>query len=193
MVARDYGFAPNPFFGYCTLATCKPGIRASGRIGDWIAGLSAAGDRPSPGLVYVMQIAEVLAYDAYWRDTRFANKRPDLRGSTKRAFGDNIYHRPAANAAWRQADSHHSLEDGSPNPRNVNNDTKSQNVLVATRYAYWGRSSPDVPTHFRDFEGHDLVVGRGHKNSFPPVFVEAFGVWFESLNVQGCLGAPFRW
>ena len=24
VVARDYGFAPNPFLGVCTLATCKP-------------------------------------------------------------------------------------------------------------------------------------------------------------------------
>src|SRR5712671_5339411 len=27
VVARDFGFAPNPFFGVCTLATCKPDIR----------------------------------------------------------------------------------------------------------------------------------------------------------------------
>ena len=27
VVARDFAFAPNPFHGYCTLATCKPIIR----------------------------------------------------------------------------------------------------------------------------------------------------------------------
>ena len=27
VVARDYGFAPNPFYEMCTLATCKPRIR----------------------------------------------------------------------------------------------------------------------------------------------------------------------
>ncbi|MFH1865797.1 MAG: hypothetical protein ABIK85_07930, partial [Candidatus Eisenbacteria bacterium] len=33
IVARDYGFAPNPFCGVCTLATCKPKIRESASVG----------------------------------------------------------------------------------------------------------------------------------------------------------------
>lgn len=27
IVRWDHGFAPNPFHGICSLATCKPGIR----------------------------------------------------------------------------------------------------------------------------------------------------------------------
>ena len=38
VVARDYGFAPNPFFGVCTLATCKPKIRSAAKLGDWVMG-----------------------------------------------------------------------------------------------------------------------------------------------------------
>src|SRR5712692_10528871 len=38
VVARDYGFAPNPFFGFCTLATCKPEIRKAAAIDDWVIG-----------------------------------------------------------------------------------------------------------------------------------------------------------
>lgn len=41
-VARDYGFAPNPFFGVCTLATCKPRIRSVAQIGDWVVGATLA-------------------------------------------------------------------------------------------------------------------------------------------------------
>jgi hypothetical protein len=43
-MTHDSGFAPNPFHGYLTLATCKPGIRRSGsrRVGDWIAGFTSA-------------------------------------------------------------------------------------------------------------------------------------------------------
>ena len=37
-MTRDYGFAPNPFFGFCTLANCKPKIRKSANVGDWIIG-----------------------------------------------------------------------------------------------------------------------------------------------------------
>ena len=43
IVAREYIFAPNPFFGVLTLATCKPGIRYSAEIGDFIIG-NANGD-----------------------------------------------------------------------------------------------------------------------------------------------------
>ena len=39
VVAHDTGFSPNPFFGYCTLACCKPVIRRSAQAGDWVVGL----------------------------------------------------------------------------------------------------------------------------------------------------------
>ena len=41
IITHDIGFAPNPFFGYCTLANCKPVIRRTSKIGDWIVGISA--------------------------------------------------------------------------------------------------------------------------------------------------------
>jgi len=42
-MTHDSGFAPNPFHGYRTLATCKPGIRRSGnrRVGDLVAGFTS--------------------------------------------------------------------------------------------------------------------------------------------------------
>ena len=40
IVARDYGFAPNPFYGMCTLATCKPLIRKHSEVGDYVIGLT---------------------------------------------------------------------------------------------------------------------------------------------------------
>lgn len=38
VITRDYGFAPNPFWNVCSLATCKPQIRQHASVGDWIAG-----------------------------------------------------------------------------------------------------------------------------------------------------------
>lgn len=56
IVAHDTGFAPNPFWGWCTLATCKPRIRKSAGVGDWIIGLTPkrAGNR----LLYAMKVEE---------------------------------------------------------------------------------------------------------------------------------------
>lgn len=42
VIPRDYGFAPNPYFGYCTLATCKQKIRKNAQIGDWIGAFGSA-------------------------------------------------------------------------------------------------------------------------------------------------------
>lgn len=192
VVARDYGFAPNPFGGVCTLATCKPDIRQHATVGDWIAGLASVDDRRVPSLVYVMRVDEILTYDSYWNDPRFQFKKPSRSGSVKQLFGDNIYHRDAT-GVWQQADSHHSLEGGAPNPRNIANDTRSQGVLIGRRFAYWGSSALEVPEQFLDFDGHTICLNRGYKTKFPAEFVQAFVAWFESLGVQGFMGPPFMW
>lgn len=79
IVARDYGFAPNPFYGVLTLATCKPGIRKSAGVGDLIIGCSnkAHGNK----LIYVAKVSEILTFDQYWNDSRFAKKKPVMNGS----------------------------------------------------------------------------------------------------------------
>ena len=38
VVRYDIGFAPNPFHGWCTLATCKQDIRIKARVDDWTVG-----------------------------------------------------------------------------------------------------------------------------------------------------------
>lgn len=192
VVARDYGFAPNPFCGVCTLATCKPRIREHAHVGDWIAGIASAGDNRTPSLVYVMRVDEVLTYDAYWADPRFQGKKPSRTSGVKHLFGDNIYHHNGS-GKWVQVDSHHSLEDGSPNQCNIDNDTQSEGVLVGRRFAYWGSSAIPIPEQLLDHGGESLLVRRGHKNQFSAPFVAAFVAWFESLNVQGFVAPPYMW
>lgn len=192
VVARDYGFAPNPFGGVCTLATCKPDIRQRAVVGDWVAGLTSAADRTALGFVYIMKIDEVLTYDAYWVDPRFQFKKPCRVGSVKQMFGDNIYHQSPL-GVWHQADSHHSLEGGAANPKNIANDTRSHAVLVGRRFAYWGSAAIDVPRELLDYNGHTIRVKRGYRSRFPDEFVHVFATWFESLGAQGFLAAPFMW
>jgi hypothetical protein len=56
IVARDFGFAPNPFFGWCTLATCKLEIRRTAQIGDWVLGTGSAGSGHAGRAVYAMRV-----------------------------------------------------------------------------------------------------------------------------------------
>lgn len=192
VVARDYGFAPNPFGGVCTLCTCKPIIRRVAQVGDWIVGTGSAGRKRSGTLVYAMRVAEVMGFAAYWDDDRFQFKKPDLRASKKRAFGDNIY-RQSPVGGWVQLNSHHSFADGTPNPANIANDTQTDRVLIATDYSYWGGKGPPIPKLFRNFDGHDLCTKRGHKCNFPDDMVAAFIEWVRSLDASGFCGEPLDW
>ena len=144
VVARDYGFAPNPFFGVCTLATCKPRIRRIGSMGDWIIGTGSSPTGRQGYLVYAMRITEMMTFNEYWEDGRFQRKKPNLRGSKKQAFGDNIYFKDEA-GQWHQQNSHHSRFDGSSNPHNICQDTKADRVLLSKDYSYWGGAGPEIP------------------------------------------------
>jgi hypothetical protein len=187
VVARDYGFAPNPFFGVCTLATCKPIIRRTATIGDWVIGTGSKVYGLQGRLVYAMNVSEVLSYDEYWREPRYRNKRPNLTGSRKQAYGDNIYHRTRG-GRWVQADSHHSNTDGSPNPHNIAHDTQTPRVLIGVDFVYWGALGPKIPKQFR--HPIDVCAHRGHKCSFPPDFTASFVEWIRSFGVHGYAGAP---
>ena len=191
IVARDFGFAPNPFYGVCTLATCKPKIRAKARLGDWIVGTGSKRFDLDGRVVYAMQVSEILTYDQYWSDGRFTRKRPNLHGSLKQAYGDNIYHRDPATGDWLQQDSHHSHPDGSPNLRNIVHDTQTDAVLIGDEYYYWGSSAPFIPKEFRNFEGYDVCRSNsGHKCNFPQGLVESFIRWIRSHGEHGYIGEP---
>jgi hypothetical protein len=195
VVARDYGFAPNPFFGICTLATCKPRIRSVAQIGDWVVGTGSKKRKREKFIVYAMRVTGAMTFNQYWTDPRFQEKKPNLRGSKKQAFGDNIYFKELNTAKWRQADSHHSLTDGSVNESNVVADTATDRILFSDDFIYWGGSGPPLPHEFLNYGARhvNLCVVRNHKNDFPPEFLEKFIIWIRSLNEQGYAGEPLDW
>jgi len=105
-ISRDYGFAPNPFWGYCTLATCKPKIRGFSVIGDYVVGFGGKDTGKHNKLIFVMRVEEILSFDEYWFDERFIIKKPNIYGSLKVQYGDNIYHKDE-NGTWNQLIGHH--------------------------------------------------------------------------------------
>lgn len=193
VVARDFGFAPNPFHGFCTLATCKSDIRRTATVGDLVIGTGSATRKRGGYLVYIMNVTEVTTFDRYWIDRRFTGKKPSMHGSKKQAFGDNIYHRTAGSGPWMQENSHHSLADGTANFANVANDTKSINVLVSSDFLYFGGEGPQIPKRFCSFAGYDVCAGRGYKNRFPADLVRELTGWWRSLDTAGCAGRPLDW
>ena len=187
VICRDYGFAPNPFFGVCTLATCKPQIRKSAGVGDWVVGTGSKAQGRDGQLVYAMRVTEVMSFSHYWNDERFQCKRPNLAGSKKQAFGDNIYHRVSPDGPWHQANSHHSYRDGRPNQNNIQRDTQFDRVLLSDDFIYFGRNGPKIPKRF-----NVCTPGRGHRSRFEEAVIGDFVAWLRSLE-PGFNGPPADW
>jgi hypothetical protein len=184
IVTHDTGFSPNPFWGYCTLADCKPAIRRTAQVRDWIVGLSpkAKGNR----VVFAMEVDEILDYARYYHDQRFANKIPDYtKGKVIYKTGDNIY-KPLPNGGFQQLQSIHS--DGEKeNPQTKSYDLGGMNVLIGKMFHYFGGSGPYLPARL-----DELKVGRAHKNRFLQETISDF-LKFISSYPCGIITPPTNW
>ncbi|KJY85654.1 hypothetical protein TW84_21380 [Vibrio neptunius] len=149
VIPRDYGFAPNPFGRECTLATCKPQVRKSAKVGDWVFGTSSIAKGAKAKIVFAMKVDKVTRFDDYYHAPEFQYKKPTMNGSLKKMYGDNIYHKEAnehGKVVWMQDDSHHSLPDGSPNPLNVKKDAgTTDKVLISSDFYYFGSEGVPIP------------------------------------------------
>jgi hypothetical protein len=166
IVTHDTGFSPNPYWGYCTLACCKPIIRRNANIGDWMVGIStkSKGHR----LIYAMEVNEILPFEQYHKDPRFKDKIPDFKNPNKLyRFGDNIY-KPLPNGEFKQLPSMHS-SGALENYITKQTDLNGKNVLVSTNFWYFGSEAIALPNQF-----HDLIAGRGYKCRFPEELVKQF-------------------
>lgn len=161
VVDRDFGFAPNPFHGTCTLATCKPTIRRVAQSGDWVMGVGGTALKATGRCIYFMQVTGSLSFNEYWTHPDFRGKRPARNGSRMAMLGDNIYHRENEYDLWTQENSHHSKDDGTPELDNVVNDTGTDRVLFSNRFVYYGRDAIDIPQSLLD--EIDYKNGRGHR------------------------------
>jgi Nucleotide modification associated domain 2 len=194
IVRYDIGFAPNPYFGYCTLATCKPDIRQRALPGDWVVGFGSAGNKRAGQLIFAMQVEETLSYDQYWADIRFQSKKPNRSGSLRQQYGDNIYHRTNHSSPWIQEDARHSWDDGSPNLGHVKRDTRAPRVLLSRTFAYYGGTEILVPQYLRDVQGFDVCkIGQGYRVNRPDGVDALIINWASERCTEGIAGEPTDW
>ena len=195
VVRYDSGFAPNPFYGYCTLATCKPDIRKHAEIGDWVIGTGSANKDTLRGgyLVYAMRVSEILSTLEYWRDQRFQRKKPNLSRTWMTAAGDNIYDLTDQNNPI-QLNSYHSIDENTQNQKHMCKDLKIQKVLVSDTFVYWGGQGPKLPKKFNTGGDLNLVkIGAGRRRIRDKVTIETFENWLKDLDVSGIRGRPLDW
>jgi len=198
-MTHDSGFAPNPFFGCLTLATCMTEIRWTKKVGDWVAGFAsktlvkkclALGLKiPHQGLIYLMEIGEILPLDAYFHNSRFQEKKAILLGSNNIMLerGDNIYHLDAkGNFQQLENDNHDEGE--------LLKDTNGKNVLIAKQFYYFGRNCPvpDASWLSMNVRVPDRYIASGCESD--GMALEKLTTYLQEQGYKtGVLGSPCIW
>lgn len=189
VIDHDMGFAPNPFYGVCTLATCKPVIRKCASIGDFVLGFGSAKSEIRYKLIYWLKVDEIIKFDAYWNDVRFQNKKPIVNGSHHKFHGDNIYGM-GKSGSLVQAHSFHSMPDGSMNMLNFKTDTGStHNVLIGREFGYYGEKAIELPHELREAVGQ----GRPVRVNLRKVVQDRLVSWLLTETDRGLRGKPSGW
>lgn len=185
VITRDFGFAPNPFWNICSLATCKPQIRERAVKGDWVAGFGGANTAIAQKMVFLMRVDEICTFDEYWNDSRFWVKRPCFDGNYQQCYGDNIYHH--IDNEWIQENSHHSYDNGI-NENNLLHDTRIDRVLLSFYYWYFGGDAIELPEKFDEA----VAIGRPYKKLQDKLCSNIIN-WVERHYAMGQQGLPYKW
>jgi hypothetical protein len=179
-VIHDTGFAPNPFWGYCTLIACTPnhiGIRA--QKGDWFIGHQTV-ERGSK-LIYAMRVSKVSPFSDYFHDTRFQEKKPVYKGTWRQRCGDNIYFLDEDGRWQRHRHAYYHRE-----PERVRQDLKHPSAFIAEHFYYFGSNAVEIPADYTTL----IWKRQGAKCSHDPQIVKAFLDWLQFTFKPGIHGHP---
>ncbi len=173
----DDGAAPNPFRGMCSLAICKPGIRRVAAPDDWVAGLGSinapSGDL-SGRLVYAMHVDEVLTLAHYDRSapSRWPHRVPNINSADlSERLGDCIYDFSNGEPVQRP---------GVHGPANQMTDLSGQNVLISSRFYYFGSRAMRLPDHLLPI----CHQTRGHRSRSNAPYFGPFVEWLQGLRLE---------
>lgn len=182
----DKGTAPNPYWGICTLAVCKPRIRRRAQVGDWVVG-TGSHIAPQQGLngtrnlagsvVYAMQVTQKLTmpeYDAYTLKS-LPGKVPNLKATDHRYhLGDSIYDFSAPTApALRTSRVLHGVA-------GMATDLNGRYVLLSDHFYYFGDHPIELPEELLPI----IKVGPGHKSHTNDPYEREFIRWIEGLGLE---------
>lgn len=181
IITHDKGFAPNPFHGFLTLATCMPHIRRSKnfQLGDWLMGISSAASLGRDRLIYAAQVNEIVTWEEYSSNPHFAVKKTGKAGNS--IHGDNIYYKDNK-GKWQQRPNHHHFDDKG-DTYFKDHDTNGKNVLIAKDFWYFGDKAPKIPTNL------NLIGNARLKCLADEEVVNNFVTWINTCP-KGINGAP---
>jgi len=186
VVRYDDGVAPNPFWGYCTLAICKPDIRRVAEKGDWVIGTGSVENVGNNKLIYAMKVTDKMPLEDYASNKRFSRKIPVGKKGIK-SLGDNIYYEDENGTVRQRVPSAHS-DDDRENSKHRKRDLSGIYVLIskAGNFYYFGKKAIKIPDKFLCL----VKKGPKHKCDFPESKISAFVRWIQKKK-PGIYGHPY--
>lgn len=178
VITHDYGFAPNPFGGFLTLATCKPKIRKTANPGDWIMGTGSVKNVGINKLIYAAKINQVIPIALYGLEESYLIKRPTLNGQSWQRRGDNIYYKNSSSEWSQRENPFHGIGD-------QQRDLSGKNVLICNEFWYFGNVCPEIPDEF----GILIKRGPNHKKNTDLETINKFIQWLSEFEC-GLIGRP---
>jgi len=167
----------------CTLAICKPVIRRTARVGDWVVG---TGSKNSPigdvsgCLVYAMKVTASMSMadcDAWTAQQLPAKVPSSSRSDNRRRLGDSIYDFSVDPPSQR---------DGVHGPENVHTDLGGLNVLLSSHFYYFGDRPLLLPKSLLPI----VKQGQGHRSWSNQPYITDFVAWLEESQAPGIHGQP---
>jgi len=189
VLRTDDGAAPNPLWGICTLTICKPVIRRTAKIGDWVIGVGSANAEVSKRkfepysnkLVYAMKITDIKSlaeYDAFCC-AHIPNKIPQWdKGDWKFRVGDSIYDFSNGNSP--------KLRKGVHNEDCKETDLRGCNALLSDCFFYFGKDAKEIPSHLSQI----IKKNRGHKKITNIQIITDFEVWINQFEQNKIYADP---
>ena len=191
---HDFGFAPNPFWGVMTLATCKGSIRSSSNleIGDLVIATGGRVLNKYIGhLIFAMKVEKIITFDEYWNNPDFQCKKPVFNGSVMQMYGDNVYHTNPQTKEVIQERCAHTVEGKNPKDTGqYRRDIRGKNVLISRNFYYFGANAPELPDEFKHMAS---TVRNMECNHVDEETVKKFADWLQSNYKVGIHGDPINW
>jgi putative DNA base modification enzyme with NMAD domain len=177
----DDGAAPNPFWGKCTLTICKPAIRRTAQIGDWVIGTGSKNSKLNDGkrydlsdsIVYAMKISQVLTMEEYdiFCEEELNEKVPDWNNKDwRRRMGDCIYDYSESNKP--------KIRKGVHNEGSRIRDLSGKNSLISNHFYYFGEEARPIPEGLKKL----IKKNQGHLKIENIELIKAFEEWVEGFE-----------
>jgi hypothetical protein len=185
----DDGAAPNPFWGTCTLTICKPDIRRTARVGDWVIGTGSKNSKINDGktydlsdsIVYAMKIQHIKTLEEYDKFCRqdLQDKIPAWYDQDwRKRMGDCIYdYSKGAEPSVRK---------GVHNENSRKRDLSGKNALLSEHFYYFGEEARPIPNNLKGI----IKRNQKHLKVEDPNLVEKFEAWIQQFEKAKIYAAP---